>query len=716
MKKFCFITILLMLFLSNLTFSQTSQYPTYTIKQIQYVPDSLLALGLDSSPRVGDTVRVIGLVMVAPLDNPLTTRRPIMWAGARWQTYLVDTSDAEAVNGWVGLNVIQDDTLTHLTNMELLDTCQIVAITGVISEFGTPNRQTQINVLRTVPIEILGLKDTRPQPVEITLDKLATGSSINLVSGEKYEGQYVIIRNVITSNANSTTGTFNINDANGNSIAMHDQSGYFTKRAHKIINYEPPVNGSQLAYIRGVIGTGSTGYVIRPMYPGDIMMGNIIPPVISSVSRDKAVVTPNDDVTVYVKATDQDGQVISGKVYYRVNYGAYQTLNLTKFSGDTIWSATIPKTNVPDSAIVDYFTTVLDNQGNQTQSPFDTSRSRYFYFTLNRPLTIHDVQYAPYINGLGGYVNQRVTVKGVVTADTSDLRGDGGSVSRRVYIQDGRGPWRGIWVRGTIADPLKKGDYIEVSGKVFESNSHTSIDSITQINILSTNEPLPDPVVVPTGDVGGKTKGTISAEQWEGVLVRHNTLTITRENADGNPGPDTTTSRNFGEILVNDGSGDLRVELQEGPHMYHNNWTKTLPPDKTFALKQGYTINGLIGVMFFSFSNYKLVPRTNADFIGVQTSVEKDHKNPISYSLSQNYPNPFNPYTTITYNLSKATNVTLKVYDLLGREVKKLVENKKQNAGEYKIIFDAGNLPSGVYLYTIQTDDYTSTKKMVLMK
>ncbi len=95
---------------------------------------------------------------------------------------------------------------------------------------------------------------------------------------------------------------------------------------------------------------------------------------------------------------------------------------------------------------------------------------------------------------------------------------------------------------------------------------------------------------------------------------------------------------------------------------------------------------------------------------------------PKEYSLNQNYPNPFNPATTISYQLSAAGNVTLKIYDVLGREVKTLV-NEKQNAGCYKIEFNAGNLSSGMYLYrvtAVSTDGksykFSAVKKCILVK
>ncbi len=96
------------------------------------------------------------------------------------------------------------------------------------------------------------------------------------------------------------------------------------------------------------------------------------------------------------------------------------------------------------------------------------------------------------------------------------------------------------------------------------------------------------------------------------------------------------------------------------------------------------------------------------------TSVEKNEL-PTKFELSQNYPNPFNPETKISYTLPKESNVSLKVYDVLGNEVATLVNEIKQ-AGAYNVNFDAKNLTSGLYIYKLQADNFIQTKKMMLIK
>jgi len=88
---------------------------------------------------------------------------------------------------------------------------------------------------------------------------------------------------------------------------------------------------------------------------------------------------------------------------------------------------------------------------------------------------------------------------------------------------------------------------------------------------------------------------------------------------------------------------------------------------------------------------------------------------PISYNLSQNYPNPFNPVTKINFAIPKQGYVNLKIYDMLGREVKTLM-NEVKTPGNYSIDFNASNLSSGIYFYKLQVNDFVNIKKMVVIK
>ena len=97
------------------------------------------------------------------------------------------------------------------------------------------------------------------------------------------------------------------------------------------------------------------------------------------------------------------------------------------------------------------------------------------------------------------------------------------------------------------------------------------------------------------------------------------------------------------------------------------------------------------------------------------TGIEKGGETPVKYALEQNYPNPFNPTTTINFSIPKQGFVNLTVFDMLGREVKTLV-NSDMTQGNYAVIFESSNLASGIYYYRIKVNEFMSIKKMILVK
>ncbi len=126
-----------------------------------------------------------------------------------------------------------------------------------------------------------------------------------------------------------------------------------------------------------------------------------------------------------------------------------------------------------------------------------------------------------------------------------------------------------------------------------------------------------------------------------------------------------------------------------------------------------------INNIYFDYSNYAFLGLSNngiyKSFAPV-TSVKLDiSKYPSSYVLFQNYPNPFNPSTILMYSLKTDAKVLLKIFNSLGEEVRTLV-NEINPAGNYEVEFNASQLPSGVYICTIQAGEFVSSKKMILLK
>ena len=136
--------------------------------------------------------------------------------------------------------------------------------------------------------------------------------------------------------------------------------------------------------------------------------------------------------------------------------------------------------------------------------------------------------------------------------------------------------------------------------------------------------------------------------------------------------------------------------------LWSNQYNLEYETNLTFDVGNGNFGSGIFSRVSIESTNIVSVSNTG-------TSVPK------TFSLSQNYPNPFNPSTKINYEIPTKSSVSLKVYDVLGKEVMTLV-NKENQLGKYEIEFNAAILPSGVYFYRIQTNKFVETKKMILLK
>ncbi|MBS4028304.1 MAG: T9SS type A sorting domain-containing protein, partial [Ignavibacteriales bacterium] len=404
------------------------------------------------------------------------------------------------------------------------------------------------------------------------------------------------------------------------------------------------------------------------------------------------------------------------QLFYRVNYGVFQPLSMAATSGDTLYEAVIPQQSV--NSFVNYFIKVADDNDSVTilassatdGSQLDTSKGFFFYTVLNRALTIADIQYTPFLNGRSGYIGAVIPVSGFVTADTAHLRSTpltGGGTSTW-YIQDSSTAWNGIWVVGaeSLLASTKNNDNITVTGTIQEQFSVTRIGAVSNVVINSTGNPLRNPISLTTGTFGPSVgNGNPIAEPFEGGLVALDSVTVT------NVFP---TFADPTEYEVDDGTGPIIVR-RDGKNTYSN-----VEADTIFGytiLRQGDKIGRLVGVMYFANNRYKIVPRTNSDFIDVMHVgvLEREQTLPEGFVLHQNYPNPFNPSSNIRFAIASSDFVSLKIFDVLGREVATLV-NETLEAGTYTAKWNATGVPSGMYFYRLSSGTNTETKKMVLLK
>lgn len=148
------------------------------------------------------------------------------------------------------------------------------------------------------------------------------------------------------------------------------------------------------------------------------------------------------------------------------------------------------------------------------------------------------------------------------------------------------------------------------------------------------------------------------------------------------------------------------------------NWSNIT---SSLSLSDPYTAIAVIDTNLFigtnnnsDFSKGATVWRISLSNLPTGVSKEEDNT-PANFNLDQNYPNPFNPTTVISYQLPSASRVSLKVYDLVGRQVATLV-NGQMEAGVHQVSFDASRLASGVYFYQLQAGSFVASKKLVLLK
>jgi len=149
-------------------------------------------------------------------------------------------------------------------------------------------------------------------------------------------------------------------------------------------------------------------------------------------------------------------------------------------------------------------------------------------------------------------------------------------------------------------------------------------------------------------------------------------------------------------------------------------WQK---PDEHPATRSFHGVSGKVVFTAFGFESIALAERRAlfaqriVEWLSIPVGVEENPSDllPASFDLQQNYPNPFNPETTIEFKIANTAPVLIKVYDLIGREVATLVNEVKQ-PGVYRVSFDGENLASGVYFYEMIAGDYSSVKKMNLLK
>lgn len=177
----------------------------------------------------------------------------------------------------------------------------------------------------------------------------------------------------------------------------------------------------------------------------------------------------------------------------------------------------------------------------------------------------------------------------------------------------------------------------------------------------------------------------------------------------------TWDSNTTTQQLTPSGSGDIIIKNST------NSWTYVEVPIEYFSTDDepayAYLAFALLdstdsNTDLSAVGSYAMIDNVSFDFV---TDIETSDEIPLQFSLKQNYPNPFNPTTKINYSIAAPSFVQLKIYDILGNEVKELV-NEYQNSGSYIFNFNGSDLSSGTYIMQLKAGEYLQSKKILLLK
>lgn len=621
MKKYTFLLVAMMA-----AFTASAQFPLVGITDIQFKDDAALGAEDDLSAYDGDTVRIQGVVTFNPCDYALSS------TGSRMGTFLQDPVadqfagihvliDWPAI-GWTDLESLNDATL-FVDNFQVGN---IVECTGIVNTF---EGNTQF-LLLPIETEIIGFS-SMPLPdeheiAEFMVSDGAGGQVINTLDGEKYEGKYVEFTNVYVTDVvpSGLRWFWYLQDDAGNKIQIRDMSGHFRNdtyddecniwaggaagETNTPLAYTPPAIGTNLAYVRGVIleFTAETQYAIAPLLLTDIGPSLASPPVITDITRTPVLATSSETVTVSATITDIDGTVASADLYYSYGIGSTDW-NLAVMSnvGGSTWSADIPGPGI-DSTYVNYYIEAFDNDGNNISNPTAAAPNTYIVYDggIN---SIVQIQNTPFPSGSSIWANDSIAdmdIEAIVTATTRTY--DLGLVA----VQEGSGAYEGIFIKsvpGDGTDALFRGDKIHITAaKVIEEFGVTKLSNITYTLISQMND-LPTYVTgINPLDVDAKIYA--ATEPWEGMMVKFDNAFVTSNNADA------ATGGAFGEWRVNS-SNTPEVGMRCDDYSYEINFEFGVD-----TLTMGENLTYIQGLMYYSFGNWKLLPRDKNDIEGYTTT------------------------------------------------------------------------------------------------
>jgi len=580
-----------------------------------------------------------------------------------------------------------------------------IIMTGYIDEYQTgPSNMTEL--WNTSPIQIVGIGKDLPDPNYVN-----TGDLRIPESAEQWGNVMVYVKDATVTSNTTQFELYRVNDGSGDVLVDDDSDSL---QNYYEVNPLQPV-GTIADSIRGWVyhhyGSylDSTAYVLEPLYIWDIKWG-AGPPAISNETRDIAAPTSADAVTVSATfATNLE--IAEAAIYYEVLTGGvssgYTKVTMTNTTGDT-YEGQIPAQDA--GTFVNYYLVGTDTEEQSSTSPSDLENQNYCYPVNDGDMMIQHVQETPWPLADSPMEGFDVTLTGVITNDTTNS-----NIFEAYTMQDQEGPWSGIFLFG-IAQTLERGDEVTVSGTITDYNpdwlfkwGNNTVMLVDEVTVNSQGNSV-SAVGVESAVLNGDTT---SAEEYEGVLVRISQAELISLNS-----YDATFDDGSGPCLVD---GDFMVEADQDPNpVFYINSDDDYLVAFGDTIRPGEIVSNIQGVFTYSFGTYKISIRDENDW-GTAVGINPDHETiPLTYKLKQNFPNPFNPETKIYFEIPKAHDVSIVIYNMLGQKVRTLVDDNFK-AGQHVVNWNGANdygirLATGLYFYRIKAGDFISTKKMMMLK
>lgn len=737
------VTTLLALIVMLVGTSEALAQTEVTIREINAIPqnaiDAVEARGIDlseqeiidniRSPFTDESVTFTAVVLSAPQNSGLSSYNESRNGPSRVHYFVRDTSAVSLGNEGMVIQIV-DGNWDQTGTIDLFKG-DVVTMTGDVSYFGTGIQFSPESISYQGTYQSLGLPDTIMDPVTVTIDQLNKfvgdsdeQSQANWVNFSDLNQQFVRIENVEvfqSPNRFDDRPGFVLRDKTTGQVIQNDDIS-LRYRNDQSQQPDPPFNVLEDDFVAPPVGatvniegfallrssfdigdnfTPNAGFLSITPWEDDDLEVTASPPNISNISSLNAIITTSTGASFTADVDADPSRTLTDveAVYYTSSDATELTVDGVLQSGST-YSFDLPAGTTNEEFFI-YRVRATDSEGAVSESTDTPTR------VLNDGVTkITHIQ-ETFDGSPGDSPFAGATLTTDITA-TVTMGGDTGVLA----LQDDEtgAPWSGIVLESVNGDgdvaglvDLRPGDVINITQATIEEDfGLTKIDEEDIVfSVVSTGGSTIDPVVVPTGAL----QDASVAEAHEGMLLEFDAPFVAVTQTDvaiGGP---------YGEFTIStDGSedDDIRVDDLSSFVSYEGG-------DPGTMFNVGDQLEFVRGVLWYTFSNYKLQPATFDDIGPVIDTAIEDEVLPAAFALKQNYPNPFNPSTKIEFDVTSAGVATLDVFDVLGRKVRTLVDGQ-MTVGTQSVTFDAGTLPSGVYIYRLSAGDNVQTRKMLLMK